>query len=114
MPTSRHLPERTVNLAGWKIEELENEKGYHVITPEGYTFGFATKELLVRFVMDTVYGGIVYTTMYGDSHEVRDGIIYSWLSDPWINPGIEHGEKITDLPRLTNIILAYAISKWIN
>lgn len=114
MLTSRPAPERTKQIFSWTVNELENDKGFEFISPQGYVFGVAGKAEALQLVCDLSWGGMIHSTMYGDIHNVLDGIIEVWKPDPWINKNWDHLDRICRVSHLVDTILAYATDEWIN
>lgn len=114
MLTTRPAPERSHKVFNWTVNELENNKGYEFITPQGYIFGVASKDLALQLISDISWGGQIHGTMYGDIHLVEEGIIRAWSPEPWINKGWEHMHKICRVSHLIDVIVAYAQDQWIN
>lgn len=113
MPTSRPAPERTVKIYNWEVNELENDNGYEFITPQGYIFGFGTKESLLDWMADISWNAKVYRTCYGDIHEVRDYIIRAWQPDPWINKDWKLEDKICSVGQFMDTATEYIKRQWL-
>jgi hypothetical protein len=114
MPITRPAPERTRQVFAWTVNELENQKGYEFITPQGYVFGVSTKVDALQLVCDVSWSGHVHSTMYGDVHNINGGVIEAWSPDPWINSGWKHLDPICRSSHLIDTIMHYAMEEWIN
>lgn len=111
-PTSRpvaQLVEHTPD--GWTIEILENNQGWHFISPSNYVFGFENIDDALDMVVDILSEQTTSRTMYCDRFYAVDGVLSVHEADSWLNPNFNYDDYICHSYEFAKTVLN-AEKKW--